>query len=224
MQRIITKTFAPGERVKTHTGTANVLVIRDCSASIGVAAYQLSNQVSQIEVKRNDSVPISQYEEVELFNPYQTDITVKYQFSDIDIKVRSSADVDLGMVDVHAVREPIRIEGALNALPVVNTNPLKLPEVFETRPELPDVFKVQSVESAPEVHALSVITIDGAKNIPANLKRKGVIVCAPKTNQDVVTVAGFIPVYAGASVTIPATNALSVTGSKGDVLNVGEAF
>lgn len=94
--------------------------------------------------------------------------------------------------------------------------------------EYPVVFKgVQKVEvtnqsSPPEVHTLAPIVMDGQKSIPSNAKRKGLIVLAPETNQGVVMIAGAIPLRAGGHTTIPATNALSVTGVDGDVLNVLE--
>lgn len=94
--------------------------------------------------------------------------------------------------------------------------------------EYPVVFKgVQKVEvtnqsSPSEVHALAPVVMDGQKSIPSNAKRKGLIVLAPETNQGVVVIAGVIPLHAGGHTTIPATNALSVTGVDGDVLNVLE--
>ncbi len=109
--------------------------------------------------------------------------------------------------------------------------PAEYPVVFKgiQKVEVTNIPAVQKVEVTnpagrikPETHALPKIVIDGEKSIAANPNRQGVIVIAPKTNTGTVTIAGFIPLEAGGSTTIPATNVLSVTGNKGDVLLVGE--
>lgn len=83
---------------------------------------------------------------------------------------------------------------------------------------------VQTVEQkAPEVHGLDDLILDGtSQSIAANPKRKGLILQSPETNQGEMVVQGFLRLASGAVVEFPAANTVTIEGTKGDVLHVGE--
>lgn len=121
--------------------------------------------------------------------------------------------------------------GVHNPLTVVNTMPAvtikTLPAV--TVASLPTVTianwkTVQVVEQkSPTVNGLADLTLtDEAQTITANPARKGLILQAPDTNQTDILIQGFLRIAAGAVVEFPAANAVTVSGTRGDVLHVGE--
>lgn len=83
---------------------------------------------------------------------------------------------------------------------------------------------VQTVESKDTViNGLPDVSFDVAnKTIAAKAGRKGLILQAPETNQGEIVVQGFLRVAAGAVVPFPASNLVTLVGTVGDVLYVGE--
>ncbi len=222
----------PGHSTTFNAGqSGKYLIIREASQSIILKGDALR----PVELERGDTVDVSRFDELEIYNHNTTSVHVEFQVSDVEVRIRTASTAINGALNINEVQTPIvvsRIQEPLDVQVHIPDVAVNIPDVKATIADdisisnFPDVQKVEvtnSVQaSASEVHALAAIVIDGQKSIPANIKRKGLIVIAPKTNADTVMIAGFIPLEAGGCTTIPATNALSVTGADGDMVSVGE--
>lgn len=95
---------------------------------------------------------------------------------------------------------------------------------FPTSFEVSNLPVVQKIEQRdPIINGLADISFDVAsKTIAAKAGRKGLILQAPESNQGDIVVQGFLRVQAGAIVPFPASNQVSLVGTVGDVLYVGE--
>lgn len=183
----------------------------------------LEFQITDVEVRiKSSSTAINGALNI---NEIETPIVISKIQQPLDIAVNLPS-VDVNIPDVQ-VDMPSSLE--ISNLPAVQKVEVNdWPNVQKVKvTDWPNVQKVEltnptSAEAAPVLTPLSDIVLDGDKTIPANIKRKGVIAIAPITNQRPIVIAGFIPLMPGGSTTIPASNALSVSGSNGDVLNVGE--
>ncbi len=107
MQNIITKTFKAGE--KLTTGAASLLLVRDCSHTIGFKAQKKHVIITPVELKKNDVVSVGGFDVVELFNHHDIDVTVKYQLSDVPINTQSDAVSVTGAVEVNSIKEPVNV-------------------------------------------------------------------------------------------------------------------
>jgi len=83
---------------------------------------------------------------------------------------------------------------------------------------------VQMVEQkSPEIHGLAdIILNEKAQTIAAKATRKGLILQSPDTNNGDILVQGFLRIAVGSVVELPASNSVTITGTSGDVLYVGE--
>ncbi len=201
------------------------LILRQASQSVILKGDALR----PVELERGDVVDVSAFDELEIYNHNSTSVHVEFQVADVEVRIRTSSTAINGALNVNEIQSPVEISRIQEPFDVQVHIPdveVNIPDVKATIAEditisnFPAVQKVEMTTS--EVHALAPVVIDGQKTIPSNAKRKGLIVIAPKTNVDTVMIAGFIPLEAGGCTTIPATNALSVTGTNGDVVNVGE--
>lgn len=237
MQNIIKETIKAGKSIRT--GGARYLLIRNASNSI---TLQLDT-FEPVEIKKNDVVLTEGCTTVILSNHHSSEVELEYQITDISINTQSDSIAINGAINVNEIIEPVVISHVQSAVPVVLDDKTvtvdNWPKGFEVdNPvEIANFPKVQKVEitnsqtgsggaaaSPPILNPLTQIVLHGEKTIPANPKRKGLIVIAPETNSSQIIIAGFIPMKPGATSTIPASNALLVTGTSGDVLNLAEVL
>ncbi len=238
MQKIITKVFGAGEVLRT--GAARLLLIRGCSATIGFKAKRNGVAIQPVELKKNDILDLTQFDEVELFNHHKNGVTLEYQLTDLAINTTSDATATQGTVDVNAINKPVvvssisspvTIEGNLTAqveFPELQTVEVSnLPTIQDVNiRNLPDVQKVEVVkEGNNTMNTLPTITFNGnAKSFTANDNRKGLVIVAPSTNASPVTIQGLFTLEAGGYATLPEKAIVSVSGQIGDTIKASEVF
>ncbi len=163
MQKIITKVFASGESLRT--GSARLLLVRDCSATIGFKGQKNGVEINPVELKKNDVVTVADFEIVELFNQTNQNVTVKYQLSDVPINTQSDAVSITGAVEVSSIKEPVNVG---NFPTVQKTEVQNLPAVQKTEEVNPvkevAVNNLPDVQKTQEVNPLTNIAVN---NLPA---------------------------------------------------------
>lgn len=155
------------------------------------------------------------------------EITTPIQVSEIQAPVKIS-----GVVPVD-ISEPVRVEGgvSINNLPdVQQVNVNNLPETQAVN--ITNHKEVQKVEvlNQPNVitHVRAVgdirLTSTGFHTVVGNEGRKGLLVQASDANKSVIILCGFMRLKAGGVATLPASNNVTITGTEGDTVYVGEVY
>ncbi|WP_283131605.1 hypothetical protein [Enterovibrio norvegicus] len=233
----ITQDIGPGQTQAFHAGQAGqYFILREASQSVLLKGDTLR----PVELERGDVVDVSRFEQLALSNPHSTSVHVEYQVADVEVRIRNASTAIDGSLTVHDIRTPITIDRIQEPLDIqVHIPDVKVTDIDVNIPDvqvdfpasmainnLPAIQRVEVTnppqEHAPELHALPRVVIGADHNISANPHRKGVIAIAPDTNTGVIMVAGFVPIHPGGQATLPACNALSVSGQDGDMLHVGE--
>ncbi|MEZ8619094.1 hypothetical protein AB6D33_24920 [Vibrio splendidus] len=231
----------PSHSVAFNAGQAGkFFILREASQSIILQGDTLR----PVELERGDVVDVSQFNELTLTNAHTTSLHVEYQVADVEVRIRTASTAINGALDINAVHSPITIDRIQEPfdvqvhIPEVEVNipdvQVEIPDVNVSLPEaiqvgnFPTVQQVEvtnpSLDTAPELHALPTLVISGPQSIEANPNRKGLIVIAPESNTGTILVAGFIPIKAGGSATLPSSNSITVTGNDNDALQIGEVL
>lgn len=209
-------TISPGESIQFNAGQAGkYLIISEASHSLMLRGDALR----PTEVGRGDTVDITRFDELELFNHQTESVTVEYQVADIPIITKSQKiDINnsvaiseiLTPITVSKVQEPLKIS-AIQAEVKTRIQNDKL-----TVEKLADLYTLQKVDTGH-------LDLTGdEQSIAGNEERKGLFIQASKDNVHSVLVQGFIEVVAGGHVLIKSNKAVMLEGVAGDKVRIGD--
>ncbi|PMM18203.1 hypothetical protein BCT62_24000 [Vibrio splendidus] len=237
------QTLSPGESIQFNAGQAGkYLIIREASHSLMLRGDALR----PTEIGRGDTVDITRFDELELFNHQAEPVTVEYQVADIPISTKSqNIDINnsvtiseiLTPITVNKIQEPLKVSAVQAEVKTRIQNdtltiskvqePLKVSAIQDevktriqndtlTVEKLPDLYTLQKVDTG-----LLDLTGD-EQSIVGNEERKGLFIQANKENEHPVLVQGFIEVVAGGHVLIKSNQVVMLEGIEGDTVRLGE--
>lgn len=230
---------AEGRYVYVRASTAPVLIRFFPSGVTATLGFG-----EQYDIGRND--PTNRFTRLEVYNTTGANNNVDIEVGE-DAFVAAAAGVGNSVnIASTSITLPVALQmpADINSMPPVNiaanqsVNVGNFPASFQVSnfptqfevSNFPASFEVSNLPAVqtvtqkdPVINGLADITFDVAnKSIAAKLGRKGLILQAPETNQGEIVVQGFLRVAPGAVVPFPASNLVSLFGSVGDVLYVGE--
>ncbi|MBB1464797.1 MULTISPECIES: hypothetical protein [Vibrio] len=200
-------TLSAGERVQFNAGQAGkYLIIREASHSLMLRGDALR----PTEIGRGDTVDITRFDELELFNHQAEPVTVEYQVADIPISTKSQ-NIDINnSVTISEILTPITVS-AVQA--EVKT---RIQNDTLTVKKLADLYTLQKVDTG-------YLDLTGdEQSIAGNEERKGLFIQTYQDNERSVLVQGLIEVVAGGHVLIKSNEAITLEGVAGDGVRIGE--
>ncbi|CAK1980777.1 Adhesin domain-containing protein [Vibrio crassostreae] len=237
------QTLSPGESIQFNAGQAGkYLIIREASHSLILRGDALR----PTEIGRGDTVDITRFDELELFNHQTGSVTVEYQVADIPIITKAQKiDINnsvaiseiLTPITVNKIQEPLKVSAVQAEVKTrIQNDTLTISKVQEplkvsaiqgevkariqndtlTVEKLPDLYTLQKVDTG-----LLDLTGD-EQSIVGNEERKGLFIQANKENEHPVLVQGFIEVVAGGHVLIKSNQVVMLEGIEGDTVRLGE--
>ncbi|HDY8044055.1 TPA: hypothetical protein RQK80_004562 [Vibrio vulnificus] len=218
-------TLSAGESIHFNAGQAGkYLIIREASHTLILRGDVLR----PTEIGRGDTVDITRFDELELFNHQAESVTVEYQVADIPIITKSQKiDINnsiaiseiLTPILVRKVQEPIKVSAVQEPIKVsavqaeVKTRIQNDTLTVET---LADLYTLQKVDTG-------LLDLTGEEQILAGKEeRKAIFIQAFKENAHPILVQGFIEILAGGHVLIKSNNAVRLEGVAGDKVRIGE--
>ncbi|CAK2842656.1 conserved hypothetical protein [Vibrio crassostreae] len=201
------QTLSPGESIQFNAGQAGkYLIIREASHSLILRGDALR----PTEIGRGDTVDITRFDELELFNHQAEPVTVEYQVADIPISTKSQ-NIDINnSVTISEILTPITVS-AVQAEVKTRIQNDKL-----TVKKLADLYTLQKVDTG-------YLDLTGdEQSIAGNEERKGLFIQTYQDNDRSVLVQGFIEVVAGGHVLIKSNEAITLEGVAGDGVRIGE--
>ncbi|MDL5025614.1 hypothetical protein QR676_00075 [Vibrio sp. TMPB1044] len=200
-------TLSAGESIQFNAGQAGkYLILREASHSLMLRGDALR----PTEIGRGDTVDITRFDELELFNHQEESVTVEYQVADIPISTKSQ-NIDINnSVAISEILTPITVSAVQAEVKTRIQNDTLTVE------KLADLYTLQKVDTGH-------LDLTGdEQNIAGNEERKGLFIQASQDNECSVLVQGFIEVVAGGHVLIKSNKALMLEGVAGDKVRVGE--
>ncbi|MEZ9544927.1 hypothetical protein [Vibrio crassostreae] len=200
-------TLSAGERVQFNAGQAGkYLIIREASHSLMLRGDALR----PTEIGRGDTVDITRFDELELFNHQAEPVTVEYQVADIPISTKSQ-NIDINnSVTISEILTPITVS-AVQA--EVKT---RIQNDTLTVKKLADLYTLQKIDTG-------YLDLTGdEQSIAGNEERKGLFIQTYQDNERSVLVQGLIEVVAGGHVLIKSNEAITLEGVAGDGVRIGE--
>ncbi|MFA0509666.1 MULTISPECIES: hypothetical protein [unclassified Vibrio] len=200
-------TLSAGERVQFNAGQAGkYLIIREASHSLMLRGDALR----PTEIGRSDTVDITRFDELELFNHQAEPVTVEYQVADIPISTKSQ-NIDINnSVTISEILTPITVS-AVQA--EVKT---RIQNDTLTVKKLADLYTLQKIDTG-------YLDLTGdEQSIAGNEERKGLFIQTYQDNDRSVLVQGLIEVVAGGHVLIKSNEAITLEGVAGDGVRIGE--
>ncbi|MFA0496937.1 hypothetical protein [Vibrio sp. 10N.222.54.B11] len=201
------QTLSPGESIQFNAGQAGkYLIIREASHSLMLRGDALR----PTEIGRGDTVDITRFDELELFNHQAEPVTVEYQVADIPISTKSQ-NIDINnSVTISEILTPITVS-AVQA--EVKT---RIQNDTLTVKKLAELYTLQKVDTG-------YLDLTGdEQSIAGNEERKGLFIQTYQDNDRSVLVQGFIEVVAGGHVLIKSNEAITLEGVAGDGVRIGE--
>ncbi|MEZ8780967.1 hypothetical protein AB6D85_25660 [Vibrio splendidus] len=201
------QTLSPGESIQFNAGQAGkYLIIREASHSLMLRGDALR----PTEIGRGDTVDITRFDELELFNHQAEPVTVEYQVADIPISTKSQ-NIDINnSVTISEILTPITVS-AVQA--EVKT---RIQNDTLTVKKLAELYTLQKVDTG-------YLDLTGdEQSIAGNEERKGLFIQAYQDNDRSVLVQGFIEVVAGGHVLIKSNEAITLEGVAGNGVRIGE--
>ncbi|MCC4790516.1 hypothetical protein AB6E39_22265 [Vibrio splendidus] len=201
------QTLSPGESIQFNAGQAGkYLIIREASHSLMLRGDALR----PTEIGRGDTVDITRFDELELFNHQAEPVTVEYQVADIPISTKSQ-NIDINnSVTISEILTPITVS-AVQAEVKTRIQNDKL-----TVKKLADLYTLQKVDTG-------YLDLTGdEQSIAGNEERKGLFIQTYQDNDRSVLVQGFIEVVAGGHVLIKSNEAITLEGVAGNGVRIGE--
>lgn len=201
------QTLSPGESIQFNAGQAGkYLIIREASHSLMLRGDALR----PTEIGRGDTVDITRFDELELFNHQAEPVTVEYQVADIPISTKSQ-NIDINnSVTISEILTPITVSAVQAEVKTRIQNDTLTVE------KLADLYTLQKVDTG-------YLDLTGdEQSIAGNEERKGLFIQASQDNDRSVLVQGFIEVVAGGHVLIKSNKAVMLEGLAGDKVRVGE--
>ncbi|HAS26602.1 MAG TPA: hypothetical protein DCR64_14250 [Vibrio sp.] len=209
-------TLNTGEAIKFNAGQAGkYLIMREASNTVMLRGDLLR----PVEIERGDTVDITRFDELELFNHKADAVTIEYQIADVPI-ITKAQKIDISnSVAISEILTPITVDKVLS--------PIKVGEVqteVKTRiqndvlkvEKLPDLYTLQKVGSG-----LLDLTSD-EQIIDGKAGRKGLFIQASTDNASPVLVQGLIDLTAGGHTLIQTDAIVTLQGAIGDSVKVGE--
>ncbi|CDT25214.1 hypothetical protein BCT47_16650 [Vibrio splendidus] len=162
------------------------------------------------EIGRGDTVDITRFDELELFNHQAEPVTVEYQVADIPISTKSQ-NIDINnSVTISEILTPITVS-AVQA--EVKT---RIQNDTLTVKKLAELYTLQKVDTG-------YLDLTGdEQSIAGNEERKGLFIQTYQDNDRSVLVQGFIEVVAGGHVLIKSNEAITLEGVAGNGVRIGE--
>ncbi|WP_048664382.1 hypothetical protein, partial [Vibrio crassostreae] len=182
------------------------LIIREASHSLMLRGDALR----PTEIGRGDTVDITRFDELELFNHQAEPVTVEYQVADIPISTKSQ-NIDINnSVTISEILTPITVS-AVQA--EVKT---RIQNDTLTVKKLAELYTLQKVDTG-------YLDLTGdEQSIAGNEERKGLFIQTYQDNDRSVLVQGFIEVVAGGHVLIKSNEAITLEGVAGNGVRIGE--
>ncbi|TKF04935.1 hypothetical protein [Vibrio kanaloae] len=209
-------TLNTGEAIKFNAGQAGkYLIMREASNTVMLRGDALR----PVEIERGDTVDITRFDELELFNHKADAVTIEYQIADVPI-ITKAQKIDISnSVAISEILTPITVDKVLS--------PIKVGEVqteVKTRiqndvlrvEKLADLYTLQKVGSG-----LLDLTSD-EQIIDGKAGRKGIFIQASTDNASPVLVQGLIDLTAGGHTLIQTDAIVTLQGAIGDSVKVGE--
>ncbi|MEZ8633415.1 hypothetical protein AB6D56_22960 [Vibrio lentus] len=209
-------TLNTGEAIKFNAGQAGkYLIMREASNTVMLRGDALR----PVEIERGDTVDITRFDELELFNHKADAVTIEYQIADVPI-ITKAQKIDISnSVAISEILTPITVDKVLS--------PIKVGEVqteVKTRiqndvlkvEKLADLYTLQKVGSG-----LLALTSD-EQIIDGKAGRKGLFIQASTDNASPVLVQGLIDLTAGGHTLIQTDTIVTLQGAIGDSVKVGE--
>jgi len=242
---MIKETFTPFERKDHIPASGQYIYVEKAMGDISIWAKTTDGQREYVMREREKNiVPIGEeFTELTIENQSEQtgEIIVRYGFgnftpSNDHQKVIFDNEINLPSNITFASSQPVHQAAGASFNTIVSNFPAEQVVSFKGNQPVTiengqainveisnPVEAVSIIESDPVINGLADIAIDGtAQTIPAKVGRKGLLLQAPISNNGDIIVQGFLRVEAGAVVPFPASNAVTIQGSAGDVLYVGE--
>ncbi|MEZ8775711.1 hypothetical protein [Vibrio sp. 10N.247.310.17] len=200
-------TLNTGESIQFNAGQAGkYLIIREASHSLMLRGDALR----PTEIGRGDTVDITRFDELELFNHQAEPVTVEYQVADIPISTKSQ-NIDINnSVTISEILTPITVS-AVQA--EVKT---RIQNDTLTVKKLADLYTLQKIDTG-------YLDLTGdEQSIAGNEERKGLFIQTYQDNDRSVLVQGLIEVVAGGHVLIKSNEAITLEGVAGNGVRIGE--
>ncbi|MEZ9069761.1 MULTISPECIES: hypothetical protein [Vibrio] len=201
------QTLSPGESIQFNAGQAGkYLIIREASHSLMLRGDALR----PTEIGRGDTVDITRFDELELFNHQAEPVTVEYQVADIPISTKSQKIDINNSVAISEILTPITVSKVQAEVKTRIQNDTLTVE------KLADLYTLQKIGTGE-------LDLTGdEQRIAGKEERKGLFIQASKDNAHPVLVQGFIDVVAGGHVLIKSNKAVMLEGGAGDTVRLGE--
>ncbi len=218
-------TLSAGESIHFNAGQAGkYLIIREASHTLILRGDVLR----PTEIGRGDTVDITRFDELELFNHQAESVTVEYQVADIPIITKSQKiDINnsiaiseiLTPILVRKVQEPIKVSAVqepINVSAVQAEVKTRIQNDTLTVETLADLYTLQKVDTG-------LLDLTGEEqSLAGKEERKAIFIQAFKENAHPILVQGFIEILAGGHVLIKSNNAVRLEGVAGDKVRIGE--
>ncbi|MEZ9696989.1 hypothetical protein AB4300_23855 [Vibrio lentus] len=209
-------TLNTGEAIKFNAGQAGkYLIMREASNTVMLRGDALR----PVEIERGDTVDITRFDELELFNHKADAVTIEYQIADVPI-ITKAQKIDISnSVAISEILTPITVDKVLS--------PIKVGEVqteVKTRIQN-DVLKVEKLADLYTLQKVGSGLLDLTSDeqiIDGKAGRKGLFIQASTDNASPVLVQGLIDLTAGGHTLIQTDNIVTLQGAIGDSVKVGE--
>ncbi|CAH6999343.1 hypothetical protein EDB69_4038 [Vibrio crassostreae] len=209
-------TLNSGEAIKFNAGQAGkYLIMREASNTVMLRGDALR----PVEIERGDTVDITRFDELELFNHKADAVTIEYQIADVPI-ITKAQKIDISnSVAISEILTPITVDKVLS--------PIKVGEVqteVKTRIQN-DVLKVEKLADLYTLQKVGSGLLDLTSDeqiIDGKAGRKGLFIQASTNNASPVLVQGLIDLTAGGHTLIQTDAIVTLQGAIGDSVKVGE--
>ncbi|MFA0408092.1 hypothetical protein AB4505_07880 [Vibrio splendidus] len=209
-------TLNTGEAIKFNAGQAGkYLIMREASNTVMLRGDALR----PVEIERGDTVDITRFDELELFNHKADAVTIEYQIADVPI-ITKAQKIDISnSVAISEILTPITVDKVLS--------PIKVGEVqteVKTRIQN-DVLKVEKLADLYTLQKVGSGLLDLTSDeqiIDGKAGRKGLFIQASTDNASSVLVQGLIDLTAGGHTLIQTDAIVTLQGAIGDSVKVGE--
>ncbi|ROQ89118.1 hypothetical protein [Vibrio crassostreae] len=209
-------TLNTGEAIKFNAGQAGkYLIMREASNTVMLRGDLLR----PVEIERGDTVDITRFDELELFNHKADAVTIEYQIADVPI-ITKAQKIDISnSVAISEILTPITVDKVLSPITVgeVQTE-------VKTRIQN-DVLKVEKLADLYTLQKIGSGLLDLTSDeqiIDGKAGRKGLFIQASTNNASPVLVQGLIDLTAGGHTLIQTDAIVTLQGAIGDSVKVGE--
>lgn len=238
-------TLEPNQTLSFNAGQAGkFLILRESTHDLLLRGDALR----PTEIQRGDTIDVTAFDELTLENQHDQAATFEYQISDVPILTQAQKVDVTNAVVVHEVQRPVSVVDIQRVVKAEIQNQLLNVEVVND--DLPVNATIQGVIEAeinnsllnvhvdnetlsvtPSVILYTYAAVDGSplaldgslQTIEAKHERKALFLQAPDSNKKPVLVQGFMEIKPGGHVSLKTHLAVTVKGTAGERLRIGEA-